>query len=87
MAADALEAQKWVPIVAEYDGPVYLRLSRSATLPVHDESLQLEIGKGITLRQGNDVTLMATGAMVGRTLLAAKELAAEGWGVPSRPMT
>ena len=76
--ADAVEAARWVPLVAEYEGPVYLRLSRAATLPVHNKSLQIEIGKGITLRQGSDVTIVATGSMVGRSLLAAKELAKEG---------
>ena len=76
--ADALEASRWVPIVAEYEGPVYLRLSRAATLPVHDKSLQLEIGKGITLRGGSDVTIIGTGSMVGRSLLAAEKLAEEG---------
>ncbi|MFB0535622.1 MAG: transketolase family protein [Anaerolineae bacterium] len=76
--ADALEAGKWVPVVAEYEGPVYLRLSRAATLPVHDESLQVEMGKGITLREGSDLTIIGTGSMVGRSLLAAEKLAAEG---------
>jgi transketolase len=76
--ADALEAGKWVPVVAEYEGPVYLRLSRAATIPVHDESLQVEIGKGITLREGSDVTIVGTGSMVGRSLLAAEKLAKEG---------
>jgi transketolase C-terminal domain/subunit len=55
--ADALEAGKWVPVIAEYDGPVYLRISRAATIPVHNEALELEIGKGIRLRDGSDVTL------------------------------
>jgi transketolase len=76
--ADAIEAAKWVPIVAEYEGPVYLRLSRAATLPVHDENLRLEIGKGLTLRRGKDITLICTGSMVGRGLLAAEKLAEEG---------
>ena len=76
--ADTLEASKWVPIVAEHAGPVCLRISRAATLPVHDEGVRLEIGKGITLRQGGDVTLVCTGAMVGRCLLAAEKLAKEG---------
>ncbi len=76
--ADALEAGKWVPVVAEYQGPVYLRLSRAATIPVHNDSLQVEIGKGITLREGGDVTIIATGSMVGRSLLAAEKLAKEG---------
>jgi transketolase len=76
--ADAVEAGKWVPAVAEYDGPVYLRLSRAATIPVHNKSLQVEIGKGITLREGSDVTIVGTGSMVGRSLLAAEKLAQEG---------
>lgn len=76
--ADTVEAGKWVPLVAEYEGPVYLRLARSATLPVHDESVQLEIGKGITLREGDDVSILATGWMVGRSLLAADKLAGQG---------
>ena len=76
--ADALEAGKWVPVVAEYEGPVYLRISRAATLPVHSEHLQVEIGKGIALREGSDVTIVGTGSMVGRSLLAAEKLAQEG---------
>jgi transketolase len=76
--ADATEAGKWVPVIAEYDGPVYLRISRAATIPVHDESLELEIGKGIPLRDGGDITLIATGSMVGRSLRAASQLAEEG---------
>jgi transketolase len=76
--ADALEAGKWVPVVAEYDGPVYLRLSRAATLPVHSDGLQVTIGKGITLREGSDVTIVGTGSMVGRSLLAAERLALGG---------
>lgn len=76
--ADALEAARWVPVVAEYEGPVYLRLSRAATLPVHGGDLQVEIGKGLTLREGSDVTIISTGSMVGRSLLAAEELAQQG---------
>jgi transketolase len=76
--ADTLEAGRWVPVIAEYDGPVYLRLSRATTLPVHDDGLQVEIGKGISLREGGDLAIVATGAMVGRSLLAADKLAAKG---------
>jgi transketolase len=64
--------------VAEYEGPVYLRLSRAATIPVHNEGLQVEIGKGITLREGSDITIVGTGSMVGRSLLAAEKMAKEG---------
>jgi transketolase len=76
--ADAVEAGKWVPVIAEYDGPVYLRLSRAATIPVHDEGVRVEIGKGLTLRKGGDVTIACAGAMVGRSLQAADKLAEKG---------
>jgi transketolase len=86
--ADALEAARWVPILAAHEGPAYLRLSRAATLPVHQNPqrpepvttrpLQLEMGRGIALREGNDVAIVSTGSMVGRSLLAAEELAGEG---------
>jgi len=78
VAADALAAARWVPVIAEYDGPAYLRLSRAATIPVHSENLQLEIGKGITLQDGSDVTIASAGSMVGRSVLAAEKLAEEG---------
>ena len=80
--ADAAEAARWVPIIAEYDGPVYLRLSRGSALPAGNEGLPLEIGRGLTLREGRDVTLVATGTMVGRSLLAADELAKAGIAAP-----
>ncbi len=76
--ADAAEAAAWVPLVAEYDGPVYLRISRAGTLPVYEPGSRLEIGKGRLLRPGRDLTLVATGALVGRCALAAEQLAAEG---------
>lgn len=76
--ADAAEAAAWVPLVAEYDGPVYLRISRAGALPVYKPEGVLEIGKGLTLRQGKDLTLVATGAMVGRCAQAAEQLAANG---------
>jgi transketolase len=76
--ADTFEAAWWVPVIAEYEGPVYLRLSRATTIPVHHERLELQIGKGLSLREGGDVTILATGAMVGRSLLAADQLAETG---------
>jgi transketolase len=76
--ADAAEAGAWVPLVAEYEGPVYLRLSRAAALPAFQPGTPLKIGKGLTLRQGGDVTIAATGSMVGRSLVAADQLARDG---------
>ena len=76
--ADADEAAGWVPIVAEFDGPVYLRISRAGALPVFQPGAKLEIGKGLTLRNGNDLTLVAAGTMVGRCVKAVEELARQG---------
>jgi transketolase len=76
--ADALETAAWVPVIGEYDGPVYLRLSRAATLPVYSEAPVVRFGKGSLLRPGGDLTIAAIGGMVGRGLLAAEKLAQEG---------
>jgi transketolase len=76
--SDAAEAAAWVPLVAEFDGPVYLRISRAAALPAHDGAMPLQIGKGLLLRPGADLTLVATGPMVGRSRRAAEQLGAEG---------
>ncbi len=78
VAADAVEAARLVPAVAEYDGPVYLRVSRAEVPVVFGEDYTVEIGKGQMLRDGADVTLVATGVMVYRSLLAADELAKQG---------
>jgi transketolase len=75
--ADAVEMAKWIPVIAEYDGPVYLRISRAATMPVHAPDVRVQIGKSTTLRSGNDVTIVAAGSMAGRAVLAAEELARE----------
>jgi transketolase len=76
--ADAAEAAAWLPLVAEFDGPVYLRISRAGALPVYQPGTKLAIGRGLTLRPGKDVTLVATGAMVGRCAQACELLAARG---------
>jgi len=73
--ADASEAADWVPIVAEYDGPVYLRISRAGALPVHQPGSPLQIGKARLLRGGNDLTIITMGSMTGRCLIAADKLA------------
>lgn len=78
VAADAVEAAKLVPVVAEYDGPVYLRVSRAEVPTVFDGNHQPQIGKGTLLRAGEDVTLIACGVMVARTLEAAERLSKKG---------
>jgi transketolase len=76
--ADAGEAAAFVKLVAEYDGPVYLRLNRSATQSVSKVGENIQIGKGIVRRQGKDITIIACGSMVGRSLQAADILAGRG---------
>ena len=76
--ADDIEARAAVKAAYEYDGPVYLRFGRLAAPVVNDESYRFEIGKGVVLREGKDVTLVATGLMVSRALDAAELLSAEG---------
>lgn len=72
--ADAVEAEKAVLKAAEYKGPVYIRLGRMAVEDVNDDSYEFEIGKGVELNKGNDITIIATGLMVQEALKAAKEL-------------
>ncbi|NLF74746.1 MAG: transketolase family protein [Chloroflexi bacterium] len=76
--ADNREAARMVQVIAEYPGPVYMRISRAVVPDVFDDSLTVEIGKGITLRDGGDVTIIGCGSMVGRCLRAADRLAQEG---------
>ena len=77
--ADDVEAKAAVKAAYEYEGPVYLRFGRLA-VPVinNNEDYKFEIGKGIVLREGKDVTLIATGLEVAETLEAAEKLAADG---------
>ena len=76
--ADAVEARKAVPVIAEYDGPVYLRISRAEVPIIFDESYEVKIGRGTILRDGSDAALIASGVMVSRCLDAAEKLAKEG---------
>ena len=82
--ADDVEARAAVKAAIEMEGPVYLRFGRLAAPIFNDpETYQFEIGKGITLREGKDVTLVATGLMVSEALDAAEQLAADG--ISARP--
>ncbi len=76
--SDNNQIKKWLPIIANHQGPLYFRMSRDKSLPVHPENVAPEIGKAIALREGKDVTLIANGTMVGRSLLAADLLKAQG---------
>ena len=77
--ADHIEAKAAVKAAAEYVGPVYIRFGRVAA-PVFNTNpdYHFELGKGITLRDGKDITIVATGLMVSEALQAAETLAAEG---------
>jgi len=76
--ADEVEARKAVFAAMELDGPVYMRFGRLAVPVVFDEDYKFEVGKGVELRQGNDVTIIATGLMVKEALEAYDLLKAEG---------
>jgi transketolase len=76
--ADDIEAKQAVFAAAEIEGPVYMRFGRLPVPRVFDENYKFEIGKGALLRDGTDVTIIATGLMVERALSAAEALASEG---------
>ena len=77
--SDPVEAELATRAAAEFKGPVYLRLSRAEVPVVLDKATYtFEIGKGVTLREGSDLTLVATGYMLIKVLEAAELLAAKG---------
>lgn len=77
--ADHYEMRAAVKAAVEYQGPVYLRLGRLAVESFNNsDDYKFEIGKGITLRDGKDVTIVATGLMVSRALEAVKSLEKQG---------
>ena len=76
--ADAVETEKMVFAAAEYEGPVYVRLGRLNIPVLFDENYKFEIGKAVTLTEGNDVAILATGLMVSEALEAAKVLEEKG---------
>ena len=77
--ADAIEAKAAVKAAYEYDGPVYLRFGRLAVPVINDNAdYKFEIGKGLVLREGTDVSIIATGLEVNFALEAAEMLAKDG---------
>lgn len=76
--ADGVETKQAIMAAAEYEGPVYIRLGRPKVPVLFDEAYSFQIGKGVVLREGSDVTLVATGIMVSKAMEAAEALAAEG---------
>ena len=80
--ADAVETKKMVFAAAEYNGPVYIRMGRLDVETIFDEATyDFQIGIANTVREGNDVTIAATGLMTAEALKAADILAQEGISV------
>lgn len=77
--ADAVEARACVKAALDYEGPVYLRFGRAAVPVINDRpDYHFEMGKGVLLKEGNDVTIVATGIMVAAALEAAEKMETEG---------
>lgn len=77
--SDAVEARACVKAALDYEGPVYMRFGRAAVPVINDRpDYQFEMGRGVVLREGSDVTIVATGIMVASALEAAEKMAAEG---------
>ncbi len=77
--SDDVEARAAVRAAYEHKGPVYMRFGRLAVPVINDrEDYKFELGKGVTLREGKDITIVATGLEVGYALEAAEKLAADG---------
>lgn len=77
--SDDVEAKAAVEAAYELDGPVYLRFGRLAVPVINDKpDYKFEVGKGVLLKEGTDVTIVATGLCVGGAVEAAEKLAADG---------
>lgn len=76
--SDGTEIRKMIPLIARHNGPVYLRISRADMVKIFPDDYQPEIGKGITVRNGQDVTVITNGHMLSRSLEAAEVLAENG---------
>ncbi|MDD2216558.1 MAG: transketolase C-terminal domain-containing protein, partial [Eubacteriales bacterium] len=76
--ADEYSTRKLIEAVAEIDGPAYVRLGRAAVPKLYEEGTSIEIGKAVTVREGRDYTIIATGVMVNEALVAAEILAEQG---------
>lgn len=75
---DCVSLQKLFPQLLDYNGPVYIRLLRGRTKKFYKEEDDIQLGKGMVLRAGKDVTLFATGILLSEAIEAANVLEAEG---------
>lgn len=78
---DGIETKKVIRAVAEYKGPVYVRLSRNDIPDVFPEDIEFEIGKPYIIKEGSDIVVFAIGIMVSKALEAAKQLEKDGISV------
>ena len=76
--SDPITTKKATEALATYSGPVYMRLGRQESQIIHSENVEFEVGKMIRVREGNDVTIIATGNMVEQALIAAQYLVSKG---------
>ena len=76
--ADGVETEQVIFNVAEFNGPVYVRLGRSAVPTIFDENYEFKIGKGSVVREGSDVSIIACGIMVNEAVIAHDILKSEG---------
>lgn len=75
---DATMLEKAFPQIIEHYGPVYIRMARKKFEKIYDDDFKFELGKACELKDGKDVTIIASGIMVARALEAAETLKAEG---------
>ena len=76
--SDDIETKQMIRAISEFDGPCYVRLGRSAVETVNAKDYKFELGKGVVLREGKDITLIATGMMVQEAMKASTTLAEQG---------
>ena len=76
--ADNAEASGMVRAIGEYEGPVYMRISRASVADIFEPGFIPQIGKGVVLRPGADVAIIGSGSMLGRCLLATDRLVEQG---------
>jgi transketolase len=76
--ADAAETESAVEYLVDHEGPAFLRLTRQGVDDVNGDGYRFELGKAVTLREGDDVAILATGAPVGEAMKAAEKLSSDG---------
>ena len=79
--ADPLESKKVTLAAAQINGPVYMRLATGGTPNIYDEDYEFKIGKGVTLRDGNDITVISTGNILHEVMQAVDEMRTLGISV------